>query len=576
LNYRHQRNTLEIEQRKTQANLNWALKAERTANERLAQTQEAETKGRERLFESLVSQAQARRVSRRMGQRFKTLEALDQAATIARELKLPPERFDLLRDEAIACLALPDLKPTGRVITCPPWDRRAAFDSTLTRYALRFRGGTIQVRQVADDAEIARFQARCDREKEFVDFSPDGRYLATTHFPGSSLTVWDVDRGSIALNGSGPVHWAAAKFSPDSRRIAVCSGGGELLIYVLSTGQPSCRWRVPAPFKFFGYMAFRGDWAQIALICEEKGKLTCQVFEAESGRRVRSISLPSRGAPIAWSPDGTTLATPYDDQKIYLWDAATGIRQGTLEGHNNGGLRATFHPAGTILASTGWEGRVWFWDPVLGRPWFNLNLIGSIDLAFSRDGRMIVSDKDGLTEYQVDPALEYRTLALAHVFSQQNPYGRPSIRSDGRVLAVGTTEGVLLWDLARGAELGFLPIGHAWHSMFDASGNLLTSGSRGVQRWPVKLDPERGEFRIGPPQQLPLPAKLTKIDADRGGRIVALADYGLAFVATPERTLHVGPLDGCRYVAVSPDGEWLATGSHGGNGAQVWRVRDAT
>jgi WD40 repeat protein len=38
----------------------------------------------------------------------------------------------------------------------------------------------------------------------------------------------------------------------------------------------------------------------------------------------------------------------------------------------------------------------------------------------------------------------------------------------------------------------------------------------------------------------------------------------------------VRPLDDCCYVAVSPDGEWLATGSHGKNGFQVWRLRDAT
>ena len=38
----------------------------------------------------------------------------------------------------------------------------------------------------------------------------------------------------------------------------------------------------------------------------------------------------------------------------------------------------------------------------------------------------------------------------------------------------------------------------------------------------------------------------------------------------------MGPLDDCRYVAVSPDGQWLATGSHGQNGAQVWRIRDGT
>jgi hypothetical protein len=57
---------------------------------------------------------------------------------------------------------------------------------------------------------------------------------------------------------------------------------------------------------------------------------------------------------------------------------------------------------------------------------------------------------------------------------------------------------------------------------------------------------------------------------------VALADHDLVFVATPERTIPVGPLDDCRGVAVSPDGEWLATGSHGTSGFQVWHIHDAT
>ena len=93
-----------------------------------------------------------------MGQRFDGLDALAEAAAIARDLKLPVERLDSLRDEAIACLALPDLKATGRVITKPAGVIATAFDSTMTRYALRFRDGTIQVRRVADDSEVARFQ----------------------------------------------------------------------------------------------------------------------------------------------------------------------------------------------------------------------------------------------------------------------------------------------------------------------------------------------------------------------------------------------------------------------------------
>ena len=72
------------------------------------------------------------------------------------------------------------------------------------------------------------------------------------------------------------------------------------------------------------------------------------------------------------------------------------------------------------------------------------------------------------------------------------------------------------WPAARSSP--FLPIGNAWHLMFEASGDLITSGSIGVQRWPIQLDPDRGEFRIGPPRQLPLPAGLAGLPrTDRAG-----------------------------------------------------------
>src|SRR5262249_42974390 len=125
-------------------------------------------------------------------------------------------------------------------------------------------------------------------------------------------------------------------------------------------------------------------------------------------------------------------------------------------------------------------------------------------------------------------------------------------------------------------ELAFLPIGPAWHTTFEPSGDLLSNGALGVWRWPIRFNPERGEYRIGPPHSIPLPGSDCWIDEDRRGRIVALANQGVAHVLTPEREFLVGPLDDCRAVAVSPDGEWLATGSHGKNGFQVWHIRDAT
>ena len=41
---------------------------------------------------------------------------------------------------------------------------------------------------------------------------------------------------------------------------------------------------------------------------------------------------------IAWSSDGATLAIAAQDNKICLWDTATGIRKAAFEGHTHGGL----------------------------------------------------------------------------------------------------------------------------------------------------------------------------------------------------------------------------------------------
>ena len=125
--------------------------------------------------------------------------------------------------------------------------------------------------------------------------------------------------------------------------------------------------------------------------------------------------------------------------------------------------------------------------------------------------------------------------------------GRASIRRDGRVLAVGTDRGVVLWDLARGTELAFLPIGNAWHLMFEASGDLLTSGI--ARRAAVAGSARRG------PRGIPhRPAASAALAGGTGGncRGPIGPDRGpghtstMPYVVTPERTIRVGPLDDCR------------------------------
>ncbi len=161
----------------------------------------------------------------------------------------------------------------------------------------------------------------------------------------------------------------------------------------------STTWRPVSPAGDGPGRGRRGTWPSVRTGPRSRSFTTtrktrpARIIEAESGRLVRSIALPSGGAGnVAWSPDGRTLATACDDRKIYLWDAATGIRRATLEGHPSSGLSATFHPAGTLLASDGWEGRLRLWDPVLGRSW--LNLTAGIRSEFSQDGRIVLTRED--------------------------------------------------------------------------------------------------------------------------------------------------------------------------------------
>ncbi len=438
-----------------------------------------------------------------------------------------------------------------------------AFDSTMTRYALRFRDGTIQVKTVDQDREVARFQAGGDRDVHVFAFSPDGQYVATTHAPGDPLTVWDIDRKTTVLHEPRPVMWGSARFSPDNRSIAVALADGEFVIHDLKSGRPRRSWHGPVA----ACPVYSPDGARIAVIYNGTNP-TCRIFESESGRLVRSFPLSAaKTVSSAWSPDGTTLALGSDDLSIYLHDVATGIRKATLVGTTNAGIVVGYHPAGTLLASEAWDGRLRLWDAVQGRPvlsWAGGGWTSSPE--FSRDGRIAILVEDQLITYEVDPALEYRS--FVHLADPPLRVERASIRRDGRLLAVGTDRGVVLWDLAGGREVAHLPIGLAWHLMFEASGDLLTSGATGISRWPVELDLDNHRCKIGPPRQLPFPSSDAGLDEDRSGRIVALANHTHAVVQNSGRISNVSPLVYCRSVAVSPDGQWLATGSHAHDGAR--------
>ncbi len=185
---------------------------------------------------------------------------------------------------------------------------------------------------------------------------------------------------------------------------------------------------------------------------------------------------------------------------------------------------------------------------------------------------MLVRNGSEIRIWQVEPAVAFTTLRAAANGASTHQF--TSIHRDGRLVAVGTERGVILWDLAHKLELGFVPIGNAWRIGFEPAGTLLTNGDAGALRWAVRIDPVQGKVRLGPPKRLLPNGSHCGLVSDRTGRIVAMADFRSVHVALDDRTFAIGPLDDCRYLAISPDGRWLATGNQEVGGVTIWSLPD--
>jgi len=92
----------------------------------------------------------------------------------------------------------------------------------------------------------------------------------------------------------------------------------------------------------------------------------------------------------------------------------------------------------------------------------------------------------------------------------------------GRLLAVSAHDGIALLDVARGEEVGLLPLRENSPLAFLQSGELLTCGSSGLLRWPVQVDPDTGQRRYGPPQCLTVKTSENDQGASADGRVLAI------------------------------------------------------
>lgn len=127
-------------------------------------------------------------------------------------------------------------------------------------------------------------------------------------------------------------------------------------------------------------------------------------------------------------------------------------------------------------------------------------------------------------------------------------------------------------DLRTADELAYLPIGTVWKAGSSSQGDLFTNGDLGLRKWNVQVDQNQKSFRIGPPDQPIFAASgAGNYSMDQSETVIASARFTHCDVATAQGGFSIGPLDDCRGCSVSPDGKWLAAGSHL-RGGSIWEI----
>ena len=210
-----------------------------------------------------------------------------------------------------------------------------------------------------------------------IAISPNGSTLVAYIPDQNAALVWDIGHAdnlkprTIKLRSAPDLLriYGAVRFSPDGGTLAVGGFGGQ--VRLMKVEEKIEDWTVkgdftvaPNPARGISALDFSPDGRLLAC-----GSMFVDpriwIVDVDTQRSVQVLS-GHRGfiTGLAFSPDGTALASASGDQTVKIWDAKTWRERGTHLGHTDEVWSVDFSPDGERLISGGKDRRIEVWSAV--------------------------------------------------------------------------------------------------------------------------------------------------------------------------------------------------------------------
>jgi WD40 repeat protein len=183
------------------------------------------------------------------------------------------------------------------------------------------------------------------------------------------------------------------------------------------------------------------EWHYLERLCH----VELRVFRGHAGA-VRAV---------AYSPDGSRLATAGDDGTVRVWSVASGAEAAVLKGDARGMKDIAFSPDGSRLGAGGLDGTVRVWDVAGGKEHYAIKTnnprFSVRSLAYSPDGsRLATAGQDGRVRLWDLVTSKQLVLFQGH---RSDVYGVAYSPDGTRLASAGRDGSVRVWDIGQGREL---------------------------------------------------------------------------------------------------------------------------